>query len=139
MLARRDHSCKEVTDKLLAKGFSGSDIDAVVAEYCASGYLDDERFAQLLLRSHINKGHGPVRIQQAMMLKGIAKSIVSESLAGSDCDWFALARAKATRKYREFGAIDPKEKAKRIRYLLSQGFSYEQVNFALAPPEDYDV
>nr|WP_261925145.1 regulatory protein RecX [Shewanella sp. NFH-SH190041] len=116
------------------KGFSVEDCILAV-NYCQEmGYLDDERFAGLLLRSHIAKGHGPVRIRQAFMQKGLARDLIAQVLDASDCDWFELAREKALRKYQLPKTSDHKEKAKRIRYMMSQGFSYDQVAYAL----DYD-
>ncbi|QDF68599.1 regulatory protein RecX [Shewanella sp. SNU WT4] len=139
MLARRDHSCKEVADKLAGKDFSAEVIASVIGQFLDSGYLDDERFASALVRSHINKGHGPIRIQQAMFQKGIAKSLIAQSIDDADCDWYELAKAKAARKYGEAEVLDPKEKAKRTRYLLSQGFSYDQVSYALSVNDsDFD-
>ena len=133
-MARRDHSRAELKSKLLGKGFESPDAD-IAMDYCESmGYLDDERFAGLLMRSHIAKGHGPARIKQAFIQKGVPKELMSSVIDGSDCDWYELAKEKACRKYGEPGKLEHKEKARRIRYLIGQGFSYDQVAYAL----DYD-
>lgn len=134
LLARRDHSRQEIRQKLLVKQFDQLDIDKALDECEASGYLDDTRYARLLLRSHIAKGHGKSRVQQALIQKGVSKEITSCVLEQSDCDWFELAREKAIKKYRSSPIENPKEKAKRIRFLLGQGFSYDEVAYAL----DYD-
>ena len=134
LLARRDHSRQEIRQKLLLKQFDLLEIDKALDECEASGYLDDTRYAHLLLRSHIAKGHGKSRVQQALVQKGVSKEIISLVLAQSDCDWFELAREKAVKKYRGAPIESPKEKAKRIRFLLGQGFSYDEVAYAL----DYD-
>lgn len=110
----------------------------------ASGFINDKRYAELLVRSHIVRGHGPIRIRQAIAQKGLSKDCIEAALSANEHDWFELAKAKAIKKYvtpkvtevkgshsRELVA---KEKAKRVRFLLSQGFNYEQVSYAL----DYD-
>ncbi|MCF1427476.1 MAG: recombination regulator RecX [Shewanella sp.] len=131
MLARRDHSRAELKAKLLAKGFDSVDADIAVG-YCESmGYLDDGRYAQMLLRSHINRGHGPAKVKQAFIQKGIPAEVSSAVMNDCDCDWYQLAHDKAQRKFGPSGKLEYKEKARRIRYLIFQGFSYVQVAHAL--------
>ncbi|QYK11062.1 recombination regulator RecX [Shewanella mangrovisoli] len=129
---------------MLEKGFEVVDIDPVLDDCEASGFINDKRYAELLVRSHIARGHGPIRIRQAIAQKGLSKDCIEAALSANEHDWFELAKAKAVKKYvtprvtevkgsksRELVA---KEKAKRVRFLLSQGFNYEQVSYAL----DYD-
>ncbi|MBM7072931.1 regulatory protein RecX [Shewanella sp. 202IG2-18] len=132
LLAGRDYSRQQIKQKLEAKEFAAEEIEAVLDACEQSGYIDDKRFAQMLLRSHIYKGHGPIRIKQAMMLKGVSSEIVAEAINGSDCDWFELAKEKVEKKYTNKAIADYKEKAKRIRFLMGQGFDYEQANYALS-------
>jgi regulatory protein len=121
----------------LLKDFEPLEVERVLDACEASGFLDDARYAGLLLRSHIAKGHGTVRIRQALAQKGLSKDTISQALDSCDCDWFALARERAIKKYGVKPADDAKEKARRIRYLLGQGFSFEQVAHALnADPLD---
>ncbi|MCL1120236.1 recombination regulator RecX [Shewanella seohaensis] len=135
---------------MLEKGFEIVDIDPVLDDCEASGFINDKRYAELLVRSHIARGHGPIRIRQAIAQKGLSKDCIEAALSANDHDWFELAKATAIKKYaipkvteikgshsRELLA---KEKAKRVRFLLSQGFNYEQVSYALDydPLEDHD-
>ncbi|MCG9697261.1 recombination regulator RecX [Shewanella sp. Isolate11] len=132
LLARRDYSTYQIKTKLLQKGFETAEIELVLNRCIEHGYLDDARFAALLLRSHISKGHGQNRIRQSMAQKGLSKDDIETALNQSDCDWFELARAKADKKYASKGAIsDQKERARRVRYLLAQGFAYDQISYAL--------
>ncbi|QYJ98802.1 recombination regulator RecX [Shewanella alkalitolerans] len=139
LLARRDYSRYQIKSKLTQKGFLDGEIEAVLGQCESQGYLDDARFAGLLLRSHIAKGHGQNKIRQSMSQKGLTKEIIESSLNQSDCDWFELARQKAAKKYATSGPIqDQKERAKRVRYLLSQGFGFDQVTYALEVDPDFD-
>lgn len=79
----------------------------------------------------MNKGHGINRIQQVLTQKGITKLICQQVLFDTEYDWFAIAKAKAFKKYHGRPAADYKEKAKRIRYLLGQGFRYDEAQYAL--------
>ncbi len=132
LLARRDYSIYQIKTKLLQKGFETPEIETTISRCIEHGYLDDLRFAALLLRSHISKGHGQNRIRQSMAQKGLSKADIETALNQSDNDWFELAKTKAEKKFASQGAItDPKERAKRVRYLLAQGFNYEQAAYAL--------
>ncbi|MDX5999164.1 regulatory protein RecX [Shewanella oneidensis MR-1] len=133
---------------MLEKGFEVLDIDPVLDDCEASGFINDKRYAELLVRSNIARGHGPIRIRQAIAQKGLTKDCIEAALIATDYDWFELAKAKAKAKaIKKYGVpkvtevkgsqsreLIAKEKAKRVRFLLSQGFSYEQVIYAL----DYD-
>lgn len=131
LLARRDHSRQELQIKLRQKAFESLEIEQAL-DYCESNqYLCDERYAQLLIKSHISKGYGPAKIKQSLYQKGVSKSIVSEVLLQTDCDWFLLAKSRALKKFAGKPIADAKDKAKRIRFLMGQGFSYDQVAFAL--------
>ncbi|WP_442800737.1 regulatory protein RecX [Shewanella sp. AS16] len=134
LLARRDYSRHEIKAKLLLKGFETVEIESVLDGCEASGFLDDNRYADLLLRSHITKGHGLGRIKQAMAQKGLCAGTIAAAVDRSSCDWFELAKSKAVKKYTDPRTQDMKEKARRIRFLMGQGFSYDQIAYAL----DYD-
>lgn len=131
LLAGRDYSRQQIKQQLEAKGFKCEEIETVLTACEQSGYIDDKRFAQSLLRSHISKGHGSIRIEQAMMIKGLSSETVAEVMKESDCDWYGLAKAKAFKKYAGKPITDDKEKAKRIRFLMGQGFDYQQSYYAL--------
>jgi len=136
LLARRDHSRKELETKLVQKGFSSEEI-AKTLSYCDdSGYLDDERYAKLVLRSYIAKCQGTLKIQQVLIQKGVDKSIIYSVIEASDCDWFELAYIKCLKKYKDNNPVDAKDRAKRTRYLMGQGFNYEQVSFAFSHNPD---
>ncbi|MGI2065421.1 regulatory protein RecX [Shewanella sp. MF08487] len=149
LLARRDYSRRQVRDKLLEKGFELIDIEPALDACESSGFINDNRYAELLVRSHISRGHGAIRIRQAIAQKGLSKDCIEAALTNSDCDWFELAKDKAIKKYgiprvtevKGSTARDliAKEKAKRVRFLMGQGFSYDQISYALAvDPNDLD-
>ncbi|GIU43939.1 regulatory protein RecX [Shewanella algidipiscicola] len=131
LLARRDYSRHQIKTKLLQKGFELSEIEPVLDRCIDNGFLDDDRFAALLLRSHVSKGHGQNRIRQSMAQKGLSKEVIERALNNSDCDWFELAKSKANKKFGETVISDAKDRARRCRYLYGQGFTSEQVFYAL--------
>ncbi|MGE4260526.1 MULTISPECIES: regulatory protein RecX [unclassified Shewanella] len=135
LLARRDYSRSELCARLTDKGFAKTEIEQLADKLEAQGIVDDKRYAVALIRSQISKGHGPARIRQTGLQKGLPKSCIEAALDIADCDWVDLARQRIQKKYAiTDGTIDAKERAKRIRHLLGQGFSYDQIAAAL----DYD-
>lgn len=138
-LARRDHSRGELKLKLLAKGHDAHKVEQVLDECEARGYLSDSRFGASMIRSSISKGHGAARARQAMIAKGLDKEVIQASLDACDVDWFAQARAKALKKFGATKPVDAKDRAKRIRYLAGQGFSFDEIAQALDfDPYDMD-
>lgn len=95
------------------------------------GFLNDERCAGLYVRSHIERGHGVMRIRQELVYKrGLAADLVDEKLRESGCDWFELAATVLAKRFRQ-PATEPKEKARQLRFLQARGFSAEQCYHAL--------
>lgn len=54
----RDRSIREVRDRLLKDGFSGSIADQSIERALRCNYLNDQRFADILVRSRLNAGKG---------------------------------------------------------------------------------
>ncbi len=88
-------------------------------------YLSDERFAADFTRLRKeNQSHGRRRVQQDLAAKGIAKDLVTNSIANAfdDTDELALARQYAERK-RIKPPVNEKETARIMGRLLRAGFS----------------
>lgn len=47
-------------------------------------------------------------------------------------DWFELVTQTYLKKYGDIAIKDPKDKAKRIRFLQSRGFSYDEIASVLS-------
>ncbi|SJN55745.1 Regulatory protein RecX [Vibrio ruber DSM 16370] len=136
LLSRRDHGRVELYRKLIAKGFDGDEVDHAVQACEQYGYLDDVRYTQGMIRHHIAKGHGELRIYQSLKQKQIDESIIAEQLAELETDWFELAKSTAEKKFGisiEASVKDPKAYAKQVRFLQYRGFNFEQIQYALNP------
>ncbi|HIL93525.1 MAG TPA: regulatory protein RecX, partial [Cycloclasticus sp.] len=77
LLARREHSQRELRQKLKAKGFDEDDIDLLLEELSEKNWQSDERFAESYSRSRLLKGFGPVRIQYELKERGV-NAVVDE-------------------------------------------------------------
>ena len=134
LLARREHSARELRRKLTARGISTDDAASAVAHATAEGWQDDARYAGMLVRTRIAGGYGPVRIQAELHVSGVPAEQIRAALDQADVDWGALAAAVHAKK---FGPV-PKssaDRAKQYRYLQGRGFNSSQIGAALKGEE----
>ena len=71
LLARREHSRRELTRKLAARGFPDDVVTPVLDELERTGALANARFTDSFVRSRIAKGQGPQRIRAELAQRGI--------------------------------------------------------------------
>ncbi|ROR29846.1 regulatory protein [Inmirania thermothiophila] len=134
LLARREHSRRELLDKLRARGFAPAAAEAAVARLAAEGLQSERRFAEALVRERIARGHGPRRIEAELAQRGVAGELAAEVMAAAEVDWVRLAREVARRRFRG-PAGDRREWLRRARHLAGRGFTGEQVRAALGGDE----
>ena len=129
ILARREHSRKEVRDKLLQKFDPDTEfLEIVLDQLVADDLLSDQRFSEAFVRWRVGKGQGPVRIRMELRERGVDGDAV---LRECDVDWFALVVEVAHKRFGAGPATDLKQRAKRMRFLQYRGFSGEQIRAAL--------
>ncbi len=58
LLARREHSRKEIQNKLAVKGYESSRVSAVVNDLAQQSWQDDTRYAESYARVRSQKGFG---------------------------------------------------------------------------------
>ncbi|MBQ0724417.1 MAG: regulatory protein RecX [Cycloclasticus sp.] len=125
MLTRREHSQRELKQKLVKKGFEKDEIDDVLAEFASNGWQSNQRFAESYARSQIQKGYGPSRIQYELKERGIDASI--NDVFEQQPDWFDVLMGLHVKKYGSCAPTDMKERAKRTRFLQHKGFTLDMI------------
>lgn len=123
MLARREHSRSELERKLGARGFSSDLIAAALDQLESQGLLDDSRFTEVYVRQRVERGYGPLRIQQELRQRGIADDVAREQLASTGVDWQAQALALRRKRFGDAQPQDYNERARQARFLQQRGFS----------------
>lgn len=78
-LERGDKTRQQITQKLVAKGFTQDYIDPILDWAKDVGYLDDERFARNFSESRL-KRHGASRVKRDMIMKGIDRELADTVL-----------------------------------------------------------
>jgi regulatory protein len=138
LLARREHSRRELDRKLKARGFPDGVVRQVIDELERTGALANARFTDSFVRSRIAKGQGPQRIRAELAQRGILDTEADEGLAAAEVDWLAAIRAVRAKR---FGAELPRdyaERARQARFLQYRGFDSAQIRAALEFEADSD-
>ena len=142
-LARREYSRAELAGKLrpyvaTEDDFAPTeDLDALLDNLIASGYLSDERATTQLLHARRPR-FGMQRITHEMRQKGIAEELIEQVIPELKDSEYDTALDVWQRK---FGShpIDPhdaKARARQMRFLQSRGFSLNVIFKVLKHPTE---
>ncbi len=133
-LVRREYSRAELHAKLLLKATPDDDVDKVLDELAARGWLSDSRAAEQLVRMRRNR-FGMQRIAHELRQKGIGEDLINDALPQMKDTELEAARSIWQRK---FGIVpeDAKEKAKQLRFMQSRGFMPDVIFKVLRGTDD---
>ncbi len=131
LLAMREHSVKELTNKLFDKSENSDTIHAVIDELLKKKYLSDQRFAESYIRARGNRGFGPVRIKAELKSKGVSNALIQDHLDEGTAVWFDNAESQYQKKYGDGPISDYREWTKRARFLQSRGFTMDHIQVAV--------
>ncbi len=134
LLARREHSRRELGDKLAAKSFDPDIIREVLDELEREGLLSSGRFAESFVASRYARGPGPVRIARELAERGVESP--GDWLDDARYDWNRLAREVRRKKFGDALPSTFREKARQARFLEYRGFSQDQIRRALGSDDD---
>ena len=123
LLALREHSQKELLNKLLLKGFDKDQILAVIEELVQEGWQSDSRYAESYARHRIQKGYGPVYITYELRKAGVEAVNLEDIVQKTAGSWIDRLEQVYTKKYGHNSLLDRNEWAKRSRFLMQRGFS----------------
>ena len=56
LLAVREHTAKEIREKLLKRGYGDDEVDEAISHLLEEGAIDDARYVESYVRSRIRKG-----------------------------------------------------------------------------------
>lgn len=130
LLARREHSRRELKTKLRQSGYEGDEATAAIDRLGDQHYQDDDRFAEILVRSRAGQGYGPQRIRAELKTHAVADERIRELLDDAGVDWEASAIDQLRRRYGGKAAADHAERARRAQFLLRRGFAAATVRRA---------
>jgi regulatory protein len=122
LLARREHSARELKSKLALRGFEDGENAAALERLQAKDFQNDARFGEMLVRSRIEGGYGPRWIIAELRTHGIDEGRAQALLDAAEPEWPELVRRQLRRRYGGKPATNLAERRKRAAFLLRRGF-----------------
>lgn len=129
LLSRRDHSVKELRQKLI-RTVDENSAEKAINKMIDFGYLDDEKYAQKLLDYLVNcKNMSKSFIKQEMYKRGIPAEIINTILNDVEIDNVSSIVELLNTKYKnKLNAENGYDKV--IASLMRKGFSYSDIKLA---------
>lgn len=128
-LSAREHSRQELVGKLGRYAGEGDDVDALLDELEAAGWLSDARFSEALVRRRSTR-MGNSRILHELRTHGIDGAALQEIKESLEQDEGARAIEVWRKKFGQ-PPVDVKERARQIRFLQQRGFSHGAIKVAM--------
>jgi len=133
-LVRREHSRAELHAKLLLKATPGDNVERVLDELVARGWLSDFRAVEQVVRLRRNR-FGMQRIAYELRQKGIDEDLINDALPQMRESELEAARSIWQKKF-GIAPEDAKDKARQIRFMQSRGFMPDVIFKVLRGTDD---
>lgn len=123
LLARREHTRRELAAKLAPHSDDPGALDALLDEFVARGWLSEARAVDQLVSAKRGR-FGAARIRHELERRGVSDEAMAGALDALKPSELERASAVHHRKFPD-PAGDASDVARRIRFLQSRGFSVE--------------
>lgn len=117
LLARREHSSRELRDKLRARSFSAEAVEAALAALRQQDLQSDHRFAEACTRSLMDRGYGSLRVAGELRERGVSDDMAQE--------FEASAREGEPERAREALGRKARTREQMLRFLSQRGYPGE--------------
>jgi regulatory protein len=124
-LARREHSREELRRKLAPKVEEGEDLEAVLDELAAKGWLSDSRYAEQVIRSKARR-YGPLKMQHYLKSRGVDEESIAAGMRAAGAEGAPQLETLWKSRFRE-APRDERDRARQVRFLQGRGFALEEV------------
>lgn len=134
LLARREHSRRELERKLAVHAGDPAELGRVLDELEALGWLSERRVVEQVVHARRTR-FGARRIERELLDKGISADAVAAALPGLRESELAAARAVWAKK---FGRLPrtPAERARQARFLQGRGFALDVIMKVIEGKDD---
>ena len=129
LLDRRDYSRAELLKKLLEKGVEEDEAAQAVDRLEELGFVDDARYAPIVVRHYAAKGYGARRVQQELARRGIPRELwdaAMEQMPAQDdtIDRLLQSRLRGVE-------VDRAALKRASNFLLRKGYGWDEIKSAL--------
>ena len=127
--AKREYCAGDIRRKALEKlEWNREAAEEVVASLVADKFVDDARYASAFAREKSSlQGWGPVKIRFQLRAKGISDSDISAALEEIDAEKASARLEKLLANKWHTLQDDPQGRLKLIKFALSRGYEYEEI------------
>ena len=128
LLAVREHTAKEIREKLLKRGYGDEEVDDAISRLLEEGAIDDARYVESYVRSRIRKGGESVRLMSLRLReRGVAKEALDVFVKkyGESPEYFEALK-------KNYGALLLKKGEEgAIRSLMNKGYTLSEIRRAI--------
>jgi regulatory protein len=125
LLARREHSRQELSRKLERIAPEGEDVELVLDELAAKGWLSDARFAEQSVRAKARR-YGPMKVAHDLRAKGLGDEAIADAFRAAGVDGAANIESVWRTRFSAAPANE-RERARQVRFLQGRGFALDAV------------
>lgn len=135
LLARRDQSRQELGRKLEPHAAGREEIEALLDDLQAQGWLSEERVADQVVRAAAGR-YGPGRVLQQLLDRGVSAEVAAQARARAREAELESAGLVWRKRFGKPPA-DLLERARQVRFLEQRGFDSEVIRQLLGrDPEE---
>ena len=127
IISRREHSQRELSDKLIKKFNIPELVDLVIHSLLDKNLINDYRFSEAYVVARKRKGFGPKKIIYELISRGVTENIASEAI-NQEGGWRDAASKVFNKKFKAGIGKDFKEQNKQKGFLQNRGFSFEEID-----------
>ena len=127
IISRREHTQKELTNKLVKKYDVPELISSVIHNLIEKNLLNDFRFSQAYVVARKRKGFGPKKIGYELVSRGVNENTASEVI-DAEGGWNEAALKAFNKKFKAGTGEDFKEQNKQKVFLQNRGFSFQEID-----------
>ena len=127
IISRREHSKKELTDKLAKKYDIPELVDSVIYGLLEKNLLNDYRYSESYVVARKRKGFGPKKIGYELVSRGVNENTASEVI-DAEGGWNEAALKAFNKKFKAGIGEDFKEQNKQKVFLQNRGFSFQEID-----------
>ncbi len=133
LLARREHSRAELARKLSPRAESREALESLLVSLEEKKQLSNERFASERARS-LSRKYGAAKVRHDLRSKGVSAELVELACKSSSEGELERGKKMLEKKF-PMPAANLNERARRMRFLQSRGFSSEVIRSILSSRE----
>ena len=127
IISRREHSQKELSDKLIKKFNIPELVDSVIHSLLEKNLLNDYRYSESYVVARKRKGFGPKKIGYELVSRGVNENTASEVI-DAEGGWNEAALKAFNKKFKAGIGADFKEQNKQKVFLQNRGFSFQEID-----------